>query len=393
MKVSGKRLFITGIVCLSLINIRCKNDSKTDNSTTPNPTMTSIQQEEFGITPEGEKVDLFTLSNSNGMEVKIINYGGRIISLTSPDRLGNYENIVLGFDSLDQYVEENPYFGALIGRFANRIAEGEFYLDGQRFSLAKNNGENHLHGGEKGFDKVIWEAETKDSLNSLELSYLSQDMEEGYPGNLKVKVIYTLNEDNTLDVVYEATTDKKTVINLTQHSYFNLSADFSKNILDHEIEINADHFLPVDGTLIPTGEIKEVQRTLFDFREPKPIGQDIDKILEEQQLERGEGYDHCWVLNNAGEGMRFAASAHHPSSGRLLEVFTDQPGIQLYTGNFLDGTLPIPGTNINYERRTGFCLETQHFPDSPNQENFPPVTLEPGENFTSKTTFKFSVKE
>lgn len=353
--------------------------------------MTFIQKEEFGTTPEGEIVDLFTLSNSQGMKVGIITYGGRIISLTAPDRSGKYENIVLGFASLEPYLEENPYFGALIGRYANRIEDGEFYLEGQKYNLAKNNGDNHLHGGEKGFDKVIWKAEKIDSTNSLVLSYLSPHLEEGYPGNLQVKVTYTLNEDNSLDVAYEATTDKKTVINLTQHSYFNLSSDFESKILDHEVKINADHYLPIDGNLIPTGEIREVQRTVFDFREPKKLGQDIDKVLEEQQLERGDGYDHCFVIN--GTGMRMAASAYHPGTGRLLEVFTDQPGIQLYTGNFLDGTLSIPGGKGNYERRTGFCLETQHFPDAPNQENFPPATLEPGEVFKSRTTFKFSVRE
>ena len=391
--MSGKKLFITGIVCLFLINIQCKNRSEADTLTNPNPLMTSIQKEEFGTTPEGEKIDLFTLSNSGGMKVKIINYGGRIISLTAPDRAGKYENVVLGFDSIKHYLEENPYFGALVGRFANRIADGEFYLDGQKFNIAANNGENHLHGGIKGFDKVIWQAETDDSSNSLILSYLSADMEEGYPGNLQVKVTYTLKGDNSLDVVYEATTDKKTVISLTQHSYFNLSANFNNNILDHEMKINADHYLPVNGGMIPTGEFREVQRSFFDFRESKPLALDIDKVLEEQQLELGTGYDHNFVLNNAGEGVRFAASAYHPGSGRLLEIFTDLPGIQLYTGNFLDGTLPIPGGKGNYEKRTGFCLETQQFPDAPNQENFPPATLEPGDVFNSRTTFKFSVKE
>lgn len=391
MKISRNKFFITSIVCLSLINIQCKNKSEEDRSPNPDPLMTSIQKKEFGITPRGEKVDLFTLSNTSGMQVKIITYGGRIISLTAPDQEGNFENVVLGFESLDLYLEENPYFGALVGRYANRIEDGEFYLDGKKYNLAKNNGDNHLHGGVKGFDKVIWEAVPNDPSNSLQLSYLSTDMEEGYPGNLEVKVTYTLKDDNSLEVIYEATTDKKTVVNLTQHSYFNLSGDFSNNILNHEIMINADHFLPVDGSLIPTGEIKEVQRTYFDFRKPKHLGQDIDKVLEEQQLERGLGYDHNFVLNNSDKGIRFAASAYHQESGRLLEVFTDMPGIQLYTGNFLDGTLPIPGENTNYEKRTGFCLETQRFPDAPNQENFPPASLEPGEIFTSKTIFKFSV--
>lgn len=394
MKLSPKSVVITAAVCVSLVNLQCKNESEKDRSKTTEPSMTTIQQEEFGKTPEGEKIDLFTLSNSAGMKVKIITYGGRIISLTSPDRAGNYENVVLGFDNLDQYLEENPYFGALIGRYANRIAKGEFYLDGQKYSLAVNNDQNHLHGGIKGFDKVVWQAKAINSTNSLVLSYLSPDMEEGYPGDLEINVTYTLKDDSSLDVTYEANTSKKTVVNFTQHSYFNLSADFRKNILDHEIVINANHYLPVNGTQIPTGEIREVQRSYFDFREPLAIGTHIEKTLEEQQLERGAGYDHCWVLNDdSTEDFIFAASAYHPGSGRLLEVFTDQPGIQLYTGNHLDGTLPIPGGVGNYEKRTGFCLETQNFPDAPNQENFPPATLEPGEKFSSKTIFKFSVRE
>ncbi len=393
MKLSGKNIVITAVVCLSLINIQCKNESEKERSTNPEPSMNSIQQEEFGTTPGGEPVELFTLSNSAGMQVKIITYGGRMISLTAPDREGNHENIVLGLETLDQYLDENPYFGALVGRFANRIADGEFYLDGKKYPLAVNNGENHLHGGEKGFDKVVWKAEKIDSTNSLVLSYLSPDMEEGFPGNLQVKVTYQLNDDNSLDVVYEATTDKKTVVNLTQHSYFNLSANFNNTILDHEVQINADHYLPVTGSMIPTGEIREVQRSYFDFREPKALGEHIDKILEEQQLDRGAGYDHNFVLNDSAESVRFAASVFHPGTGRLMEVFTDMPGIQLYTGNYLDGSLPIPGGQGNYERRTGLCLETQQFPNAPNQENFPPATLEPGEVFKSKTKFKFSVRK
>ena len=394
MKVSGKTLLITAAVSFSLVNIQCRNVGDKDTNQSPDPVMKSIQQEEFGTTPDGETVDLYTLTNSGGMEVKIITYGGRIISLTSPDRSGNYENVVLGFDNLDQYLEENPFFGALIGRYANRIEKGEFYLDGQKYSLAVNNGQNHLHGGDKGFDKVVWQARVIDTANSLVLSYLSPDMEEGYPGELEITVTYSLKDDNSLEVKYEATTSKKTVINFTQHAYFNLSADFSKNILDHELEINANHYLPVDGTQIPTGEIREVQRSYFDFREPVTIGKHIDKILEEQQLERGTGYDHCWVLNEgAGDDAGFAASAYHPGTGRLLEVFTDQPGVQLYTGNHLDGTLPIPGGKGYFQKRTGFCLETQNFPDAPNQESFPPATLEPGETFSSVTTFRFSVEE
>lgn len=341
--------------------------------------------------PEGVKVDQYTLKNKTGIEVTIITYGGRITSLKVPDRKGIYEDVVLGFDSLEGYKKENPYFGAIIGRFGNRIAKGKFSVDGEEYTLAQNNGENHLHGGEKGFDNVVWNAEEAGSnSNSLKLSHLSRDMEEGYPGNLKTTVIYTLTEDNCLEVQYEATTDKKTVINLTQHSYFNLSGDFSRKILDHEVEINADKYIPISETLIPTGEYHEVADTPFDFREAKKAGEDIEENNE--QLKRAGGYDHCWILNNWEEGMHFAASALHPESGRFLEVYTTEPGMQFYSGNFLDGTLPRKGGEGTYEQRSGFCFETQHFPDSPNQEQFPSVALNPGERFFSKTTFRFSVK-
>lgn len=355
--------------------------------------MASIQHKDFGTTSEGETISLYTLSNTTGMQVEIITYGGRIISWTAPDRSGNFENVVLGFDSMDQYEKENPYFGALTGRFANRIAGGEFYMDGIKYTLPVNNGINHLHGGNRGFDKVVWDAQVDETNNSLRLTYLSKHMEEGYPGNLKTIVIYSLKDDNSLEVAYEASTDKKTVLNLTQHSYFNLSANFNNTILDHEVSINANKFLPVNGSMIPTGEIREVERTPFDFREGKAIGKDIDRTLEFQQLEIGEGYDHCWVLNNSASGLRFAASAYHPGSGRFLEVFTEEPGMQLYTGNFLDGSLPQKGGTGTYNRRTGFCFETQKYPDAPNQETFPSAILEAGEKFTSKTIFKFSVKE
>ena len=297
--------------------------------------------------------------------------------------------MVLGFDSLEQYTKDNPFFGALIGRFGNRIANGKFALDGEEYTLAQNDGQNHLHGGEKGFDKVVWTVDDA-SANSLSLSYISEDMEEGYPGTLETTVVYTLTEDNALEVDYNATTDKKTVLNLTQHAYFNLSGDFSETILDHKIEINADEFLPVNETLIPTGELKDVAGTPFDFREAKTVEQHIEE--KNEQLERGKGYDHCWVLNEQDSGMRFAASAYHEESGRMLEVHTNEPGIQFYSGNFLDGTLPQADGEGNYGHRSGFCLETQHYPDSPNQEGFPSVVLEPGETYTSKTSFKFSVK-
>ncbi len=350
-----------------------------------------MKKKSYGITSEGQEIFQYTLRNAAEAEVEITNFGARITSLNVPDKNKISKNVVLGFDSLNDYLQENPYFGAVVGRFGNRIANGEFSLDGKKYHLVQNNGPNHLHGGKKGFDNVIWEEEGANSrLNELKLTYFSKDMEEGYPGNLKVTVTYSLKNDNSLEVFYQATTDKKTVVNLTQHSYFNLSGNFSETILDHELKINADKFLPVDQTQIPTGEIGEVQSTPFDFRKGKKIGEDIE--AENEQLKRGFGFDHCWILKKDENSCDFAASAYHEESGRLLEVFTTEPGMQFYSGNFLDGTLPQKGGKGTYARRSGFCFETQHFPDSPNREQFPSVVLEPGEEFSSKTIFKFSVK-
>jgi aldose 1-epimerase len=351
----------------------------------------SIEKKEYGTTPAGQKVAVYSLKNQNGMEVNILTYGGIISSIKVPNKAGVFEEVVLGFNNLEQYTKDNPYFGALIGRYGNRIAKGKFTLDGTEYSLAINNTPNALHGGPEGFHRVIWTVEDakSDEAATLKLKYLSKDGEEGFPGNLTVFVTYTLNDDNSLTVFYEATTDKKTVINLTQHSYFNLSADFSKPILDHEIKIDGDKIVPINADLIPTGKLLDVLNTPFDFRKPKTIGKQIaDK---NEQLEKGQGYDHCWVLNHQDKGSRFAASAYDSKSGRLLEVFTDQPGVQLYTGNFLDGTLPFRNGGT-YARRTGFCLETQHYPDSPNQKDFPTTVLNLGEIYKTKTTFKFSVK-
>ena len=350
-----------------------------------------INKEIFGKTKENTTIHKFILTNKNGMEVSVINFGGIIISLKSRDSKGNYEDVVLGFDNLSQYEDESPYFGAIIGRYGNRISEGKFTLDGKTYNLAVNNDINHLHGGLKGFDKVVWDAaqEVTDSSASLILKYISQDMEEGYPGNLQVKVTYTLDDNDELRVEYEAETDKKTIVNLTQHSYFNLSGDFSKNILDHEITINADSFLPVDSTLIPTGEVISVEGTPFDFREAKTVGEDIS--MSDKQLSYGNGYDHCWVLNNQEIGLRHVASAYHPFSGRLLEVYSDQPGIQFYSGNFLDGTLTSKQDG-NYGFRSGLCLETQHYPNSPNEKDFPSVTLNSGEKYMTQTVFRFTSK-
>ena len=354
------------------------------------PTLT-VEKNQFGKTIDGTDVDQYILSNNKGMEISIITYGGVITSWTAADKNGEYKDVVLGYNTLAEYEAETPYFGALIGRYGNRISGGKFKLDDQEYTLAANNGVNHLHGGLKGFDKVVWDAKAivNDSSVSLELSYLSKDMEEGYPGNLKSKVTYTLNNEDELSVSYEATTDKPTIVNLTQHSYFNLTADFNQDILNHDIVINADSFLPVDTTLIPTGEFKDVAETPFDFRKPKAIGKHINQ--ENTQLENGMGYDHTWVLNGQGKGLRFVASAYEPVSGRLLEVYSDEPGIQFYSGNFLDGTLPNK-SNGTYQHRTGFCLETQHYPNSPNQENFPSVRLNPGDKYESTTVFSLTAE-
>ena len=377
-----KKIEILIVIFLVIISNSCTKISKKMQ-------VLKIDKIQFGETMDGTDVDQFILSNNSGMEIRIITYGGIITSWTAPDKNGNYKDIVLGYNTLAEYEAETPYFGALIGRYGNRIAKGKFSLDNKEYTLAVNNGVNHLHGGLKGFDKVIWDAKTivSDSTVSLELSYLSKDMEEGYPGNLETKVTYTLNNKDELSVNYEATTDKPTIVNLTQHSYFNLTADFNQDILGHKLVINADSFLPVDNTLIPTGEFRDVNGTPFDFKTSKAIGIHIDN--ENIQLKNGLGYDHCWVLNDQDNGVRFVASAYEPVSGRLLEVFSDEPGIQFYSGNFLDGTLPSKNKGM-YQHRTGFCLETQHYPDSPNQKNFPSVRLNLGEKYNSKTVFRLS---
>lgn len=351
----------------------------------------SIEKKDYGTTPSGQKVDVYTLKNQKGMEVKIITYGGIITSLKAPNKDGIYEEVVLGFDNLEHYINDNSYFGALIGRYGNRIAKGKFTLDGKEYQLAINNGVNALHGGPEGFHRVIWTVQEAIGGDNaiLKLKYISKDMEEGFPGNLTVLVTYTLNNDNALDVLYEATTDTKTIVNLTQHSYFNLSADFTKTILKDEITIDADKLVPVDADLIPTGKLIDVDTTPFDFRKSKVIEKDIN--AEDDQLKKGVGYDHCWVLNNQDKGYRFVASAFNTDSGRLLEVYSDQPGVQFYTGNFLDGAFSDRKAGT-FAHRTGLCLETQHYPDSPNQKDFPTTELNPGEHFQTKTTFKFSVK-
>lgn len=342
----------------------------------------------FGKLEDGTAVSRYTMNNGNGAVLEMLDYGGLIVSLVVPDKDGKPVDVVLGFDSLADYEAHNPFFGALVGRYGNRIAKGKFTLDGKEYDLVKNNNGNHLHGGTKGFDKVMWKVEEvpAEAGVALKLSYLSKDMEEGYPGNLNVEVLYTLTDDNTVKFDYKATTDKKTVVNLTQHTYFNLNGGES-NILSHELSLNADKFVVVDEQLIPTGELRPVKNTPFDFTTPVKIGARIDADYE--QIKSGKGYDHCWVLN--GEGMKLAATVYEPTRGIEMTVRTTEPGVQFYTGNFLDGTL-TGKNNVVYDRRMGFCLETEHFPDSPNRPDFPSVVLNPGETYSTQTTYKFSVR-
>lgn len=393
LKFCAYGLVISGFM---LTSMACKSEKKkdiqiTDMEVVAKKESVSISKNEYGATPEGQKIDRYRLKTDKGMEVDIITYGGIITSLKVPDSNGVSNDVALGFNKLDDYLERNPFFGALVGRYGNRIAKGKFSIDETEYTLATNNGANHLHGGLKGFDKVVWEAseEKGNGFATLKLSYLSKDMEEGYPGNLNVEVSYTLTDDNSLKIIYGATTDKPTIVNLTNHTYFNLSGDFSQTILDHEVVINADKYLPVDEALIPTGELADVTDTPFDFRNQKSIREDIGK--NNDQLTIGGGFDHCWVLNDQDAGLRLAATVYHPKSGRLLEVLTTEPGVQFYTANFLNGTLPTKNGGT-YGQRSGFCLETQHYPDSPNRPNFPSVRLNPGENYSSQTTFKFSTK-
>jgi aldose 1-epimerase len=346
-----------------------------------------VSRKPFGKMPDGRDVYLFSLRNSKGAEALISNYGGIVTSLKMPDRNGNYGDVVLGYDNLPDYLKESPFFGALIGRYGNRIARGKFTLDGQQYTLATNNYPNALHGGNKGFDKVLWEPTilTGPDGASLKLTYLSKDGEEGYPGNLSVTVVYTLTEDNALKVDYTATTDKDTVLNLTQHSYFNLAGQDS--ILNHVVMIPADKFTPVDSTLIPIGELRPVDGTPFDFRTPTAIGARINQ--DDEQLKFGKGYDHNWVINKPMGQFGLMARVTEPTTGRVLEVMSDQPGLQFYSGNFLDGTLKGKGGWV-YQFRAAFCMEPQHYPDSPNQPQFPSVVLKPGQVYRNTIVYKFS---
>lgn len=347
-----------------------------------------VEKQAFGKV-DGTPVDLYTLTNDRGVQAQITNYGGIVVMLKVPDRGGELGDVVLGYDNLAGYIKQNPFFGSLVGRYANRIAKGKFSLDGKQYTLVQNNGENHLHGGTKGFDKRVWTAREASGKNGvgLVLTYTSKDGEEGYPGNLSVTVSYTLTNDNELKIDYAATTDKNTIINLTNHSYFNLAG--KGDVLGHEVMLNADQFTPVDKTLIPTGELKRVVGTPMDFTQSTSIGARINQAHE--QLQFGGGYDHNWVLNKSAGPLSLAARVYEPTTGRVMEVYTTQPGVQFYTGNFLDGSITGKGGQV-YNKRHGFCLETQHFPDSPNKPNFPSVVLKPNEKYTQTTVYKFSTK-
>lgn len=356
-----------------------------------NPATTSITTTGFGQTPDGTTVDLFTLCN-NGIEVQITNYGGTVTSILTPDRHGQSQQVVLGYDSLEGNLNDQHYLGVIVGRYGNRIARGKFSIDDKEYTLEVNNMGNHLHGGIQGFHKVVWNAEpfVNDTEVCLKLTYTSKHMEEGYPGTLTVQVMYTLKDDCSLRVDYAATTDQTTVVNLTNHSYFNLTGGVQMDVLNHELTLNASHFLKVDEALIPTGELVTISDTPMDFTSPQAIGLRIDS--DYPQLKYGGGYDHCFVLNKDNQNnMGCVGNVYEPKSGRVLEVWTTEPAVQFYAGNFLDN---LEGRdNQVYKRRYGFCLETQHYPDSPNQPNFPTTILHPGEKYQTSTVYRFLVKE
>jgi aldose 1-epimerase len=349
-----------------------------------------VRKRPFGKTSDGREVELYTLTNSNKVEIEITNYGGIVVSLKVPDRQGEMADVVLGYEDLANYERDKWHFGAIIGRYANRIAGGKFRLNGQEHTLARNNGPNHLHGGVVGFEKVVWRAR-QDAIErgeALILNYVSEDGEEGYPGKLNIRVEYSLTDENEFQIKYFATTDKDTVVNLTNHSYFNLMGAAESDILLHQLQVNADRFTPVNENLIPTGELHPVSGTPFDFKQPETIGSRINQNVP--QLKFGRGYDHNWVLNRGMDGgLSLAATLYDPQSGRTMEVFTTEPGIQFYSGNFLDGSVRgKKGTT--YGSRSGLCLETQHFPDSPNHADFPSTVLRAGQRYESKTIFRFS---
>jgi aldose 1-epimerase len=350
----------------------------------------SVQKMDFGKTREGAPVELYLLTNAKDMKAKIVTYGAILTELHVPDREGRFDDVVLGFENLDGYLAGHPFFGATVGRVANRIAKGQFTLDGKEYKLAINNGPNSLHGGLRGFDKVVWKAESRQAADSVsvKLTYVSPDGEEGYPGNLSATITYTLTDQNELKIDYRATTDKATPVNLTNHSYFNLAGPKEGDVLGHELMLAADKYTPADETLIPTGEIKPVKGTPLDFATPTSMGARIEQLKGKGQP---GGYDHNYVLNGGGKALALGARVYEPKTGRVLEMLTTEPGVQLYTGNFLDGKLKGKG-GVVYQKHSGFCLEAQHFPDSVNHASFPSVILRPGKTYTQTTVYKFSVK-
>ena len=372
--------------CLTMTACNSKNENKASDQ------KAGIEKATYGKLPDGQTADLFTLRNANGMTAKITNYGGILVELIVPDKDGKFEDVTLGRNSLASYVENNPFFGALVGRFGNRIAKGKFTLDGKAYSLFINNMGNALHGGKKGFDKVLWTATPVDGDEpALKLQYTAKDMEEGFPGNLAVTVTYTLQKDNALKIDYEATTDKPTVVNLTNHTYFNLTGGAKRDVMAHILTLNADSLVAVDETLIPTGKIIPVAGTPFDFTKPTAIGTRINDSTN-TQIKYGGGYDHPWVINGQKKEMKQTATVYEPTSGRVMEVKTTEPAVQFYTGNFLNGKV-MGREGFPYPKRYAFCLETEHYPDSPNQSSFPTTTLRPGETYKTTTVYQFSTRK
>ncbi|AFN73276.1 Aldose 1-epimerase [Melioribacter roseus P3M-2] len=367
------------IILLAVIMLSCNSDDEN-----------KVIQENFGVAPDGSPVFLYTMKNSNGMTVKLTNYGATLVSIVTPDKDGNFADIIAGFDSLSGYVNDNSFIGVTVGRYANRIGKGKFKIDDREYQLTINDGNNHLHGGVKGFHKLVWDSEivTDDTSSYVVMKLHSPDGYEGYPGNVDVKVKFSLNDNNDLIIEYAGTTDKPTILNLTNHAYYNLSGNFENTILDHILTINADNFTPIDSELIPTGEIASVENTPMDFRKPTAVGARINE--DYIQLKYGKGYDHNWALNEYDGNVRKAVTLSDPKSGRVLEIFTDQPGMQFYSGNFLNGTITGKG-GIKYNYRTALCLEPQFFPDSPNKDNFDSPLLKPGEIYRQTTVYRFGI--
>ena len=376
------------LLCAAFLGVpACKKEQPPAPEPTPMKGLSAmdVKRDSFGSLPDGTTIDIYTLANEKGLRARLMTLGATLVSLEVPDRSGQLADVVLGYDSLDSYIKVPNYFGVTVGRYGNRIAKGQFKLNGVTYTLAKNNGENHLHGGIKGFDKVVWTGEPVKEAGAVgvKFTYLSKDGEEGYPGNLSCTVVYTLTNDNELKISYEATTDKATPINLTNHSFFDLAGQGSGDILGHELMLNADRYLPVDKGLIPTGDLAPVKGTPMDFTTPTAIGARIAQVEG--------GYDHCYVLNKTDASLTEAARLSDPVSGRMMDILTTEPGIQFYTGNFLDGTITGKGGKV-YNKHYGLCLETQHFPDSPNHPDFPSTILNPGQKFSSLTVHKFSTE-